>query len=332
MRWATYRPANQAKDDVRVGVVEGDALFGLESGVRLIDLLGDDGERLSRAGERARRDPADVSPLAQAILLPPIPQPPTVRDSSSFEDHHLSAVAFHKRSGINRVAADGSDSWYELPTFYFGNANGLIGHDAEIIAPHYSRELDFELEVCAVVGREGRNLDPVEAEKHIAGYTIFNDWSARDLQRDETARSPVGPAKGKDFGISLGPFLVTPDELEDRRKDHGFDLKMTSWVNGQPYSSGNWASVHWSFGELLSFASRNVRLAPGDVMAAGTVGTGCILELSGLHGSERYPWLKAGDEVVLEIERLGRLRNRVAIDTPIAPIRGRVGGGRVGAG
>jgi 2-keto-4-pentenoate hydratase/2-oxohepta-3-ene-1,7-dioic acid hydratase in catechol pathway len=126
---------------------------------------------------------------------------------------------------------------------------------------------------------------------------------------DELARAPMGPAKGKDAGMGLGPFLVTPDEIESARKNKGFDLKMTAWVNGRQYGVGNWANVDWSFGQLLSYASRNVWLRPGDVIAAGTVGKGCILELGAKHGHDTYPWLKPGDEVVVEIERLGRLRN-----------------------
>jgi 2-keto-4-pentenoate hydratase/2-oxohepta-3-ene-1,7-dioic acid hydratase in catechol pathway len=173
---------------------------------------------------------------------------------------------------------------------------------------------DYELEVAAVVGRGGSDLHPEEAEAHIAGYTILCDWSARDLQAREM-RQRLGPAKGKDSATSLGPWLVTPDELADRRRGNGFDLRMTATVNGRVYSDGNWSTVYWSFGQLLAYASRGTTLRPGDVFGSGTVGRGCILELSGLHGEEEYPWLRPGDEVTLAVERLGELHARIGPGT-----------------
>ena len=166
----------------------------------------------------------------------------------------------------------------------------------------------------------GSDLDPGSAERHIAGFAVMNDWSARDLQRREMKLS-LGPAKGKDFATSLGPFLVTPDELEPYRKGRAFDLAMTASVNGVEYSRASLADIYWSFGEMLAYASRGTTLVPGDVIGSGTCGTGCILELSLVHGEEAYPWLKPGDEVVLEVERLGRLPNRVTEGRPLEPLR-----------
>ncbi|MGH7856220.1 MAG: fumarylacetoacetate hydrolase family protein, partial [Candidatus Binatia bacterium] len=246
-------------------------------------------------------------------LRPPIPVPPSIRDFSSFLEHY--------RAGIVAIGKHFDESWYEKPVFYFGNPAAVVGDGEVVRAPGNSRRMDYELEVCAIVSHEGVDLDPEEAEKHIAGYSIFNDWSARDVQSDEMARAPIGPAKGKDFANGLGPCLVTPDEVEDVRKDKGFDLTMTASVNGREYSRGNWASVYWSLGEMLAYASRNARLVPGDVIAAGTVGTGCILELSLTHGEARFPWLKEGDEVTLEIDRLGRLRNRIIFGPEPKPLR-----------
>jgi 2-keto-4-pentenoate hydratase/2-oxohepta-3-ene-1,7-dioic acid hydratase in catechol pathway len=322
MRWATYRSKNPMDSIERVGLVEEDVIFGMKPGIRLVDLFGDDGSKLREAGEKVRRSPDEVRALKDAILLSPIPHPPTVRDFVSFEQHH--------RTGIQTIGQAWDDSYYELPSFYFTNANAMFGSDQAIRFAGNTKKQDFELEICAVIGREGIDLDPDEAESYIAGYCIFNDWSARDIQADEMARIPIGPAKGKDSAMSMGPYLVTPDELEDRRQGHGFDLAMKSWINGKPYTTdANWSSIYWSFGEMLSYASRNAWLAPGDVLAAGTVSTGCVLELGSLHGWDKYPWLKEGDEVVLEIERLGQLRNRVTFADPPKPIRNRISGGRV---
>lgn len=324
MRWATYIPKTGERTE-RVGLVVDDKLHALPSGTRLIDLLGDDGTRLRQAGEQARKSPAEVRALSDAEFLSPIPQPPTVRDFVSFEAHH--------RAGIVAVGQKWDDSYYEFPMFYFTNANALFGHGQQVRVPGNSGRMDYELEVCAIIGREGIDLDPSDAEKYIAGYTIFNDWSARDLQSDEMARAPIGPAKGKDFAISVGPYLVTPDELTDARSGNGFKLAMTATVNGREYSRGSWDSIYWSFGEMLAFASRHVRLKPGDILASGTVSTGCILELSSTEAGKQgaYPWLKEGDEVALSVERLGTLTNKVTLTEMPKPIRGRTTGERAKA-
>jgi 2-keto-4-pentenoate hydratase/2-oxohepta-3-ene-1,7-dioic acid hydratase in catechol pathway len=318
MKWATYRGQGEGGPIDRVGLLVDEQLFGLEPGSQLIDLLGD----LEAAGERARRAPFEVRPLSEVRLRPPIPRPPAIRDFSSFHAHH--------RAGIEAVGQKWDDAWFELPFFYFSNPNSLLGDQDVFFMPANSRQMDYELEMCAVIGREGIDIDPDDAERHIAGYTIFNDWSARDLQRDEMARAPVGPGKGKDTANSMGPFLVTPDELEDRRKDNGFALGMKAYVNGKLYSDGDWSTVYWSMAEHIAYASRNTRLVPGDVLCTGTVGTGCILELSLTRGgADAYPWLQGGDEVTLEVERIGRLTNRVSVGEPPRPIRDRINGSRV---
>lgn len=320
MRWATYRSKSAASAADRVGLVVGESVHGLPPGIRLLELLGDRGEKLAQAAERAERSPSEVLPLDQVRLRPPVDHPPAIRDFSSFLEHH--------RAGIQAIGQKFDEAWFEIPFFYFSNPNTLLGDSDEFKMPVNSGQMDYELEICAVIGRAGMDIDPDEAESYIAGYSIFNDWSARDLQRDEMARAPVGPAKGKDTANSIGPFLVTPDELEDRRKDQAFDLKMTATVNGRQYSAGNWSTIYWSMAEMIAYASRNTRLVPGDILCTGTVGTGCILELSTTHGSDKYPWLKPGDELVLEVERLGRLRNRIGVGEPPKPIRGRINGSR----
>jgi 2-keto-4-pentenoate hydratase/2-oxohepta-3-ene-1,7-dioic acid hydratase in catechol pathway len=310
MRWATFRTEPDGAD--RVGLVVEGSVHALPAGADLLSLLGDDGERLARAAERVVADPADVLELDRVRLRPPIPRPPTVRDFYAFEAHVRTARA-------SRGLAMDPD-WYQLPVFYFSNPRALVGDGEAVAIPPGSAELDFELEVAAVVGRAGADLDPDEAEARIAGYCVMNDWSARDLQRREM-RLSLGPVKGKDFATSLGPVLVTPDELAGRRSGRAFDLAMTARVNGREYSRASWADIHWSFGEMLAYASRGTELAVGDVAGSGTCGTGCILELSLVHGTEAYPWLQAGDEVELEVELLGSLRNRVVAGRPARPLR-----------
>ncbi len=310
MYWVTFRAASGGPE--RVGRVVGDQIYALPPGSALIDLLGDDGETLARAGERARANPADVFRLAAVQLLAPIPRPPTVRDFYAFEQHVRTARA---RRGLAM-----HPDWYELPVFYFTNPYAILGPEDDVAVPPGCRELDYELEVAAIVGRAGANLTPAEAETYVAGFTILNDWSARDVQQREMALN-LGPVKGKDFATSLGPFLVTPDELAPSRKERAYDLTMTARVNGREYSRASLADVYWSFGEMLAYASRGTHVEPGDVIGSGTCGTGCILELSFTHGAEAYPWLTPGDVVELVVDRLGTLRNRIVEGPPLRPLR-----------
>jgi 2-keto-4-pentenoate hydratase/2-oxohepta-3-ene-1,7-dioic acid hydratase in catechol pathway len=200
--------------------------------------------------------------------------------------------------------------WFEQPVFYFSNPAAILGPGDDVPISPGCEAFDYEVEVAAVVGRAGSDLTPAEAESHIAGYTIFCDWSARDVQQRESTVG-LGPAKGKDGATSIGPVLVTPDELEPHREGKGFRLRMRASVNGRDLGGGTWSDIHWSFGQMLAYASRGTRLLPGDAIGSGTVGTGCLLELSGLHGSERYPWLRPGDVVTIEVEQLGALTGRI---------------------
>jgi 2-keto-4-pentenoate hydratase/2-oxohepta-3-ene-1,7-dioic acid hydratase in catechol pathway len=207
-----------------------------------------------------------------------------------------------------------------LPVFYFSNPYAIGGPDDDVALPPGSAELDYELEVAAVVGMGGADLDPDAAERSIAGYCVMNDWSARDIQRREMKLS-MGPVKGKDFATSIGPVFVTPDELADTRRDKSYDLAMTATVNGVEYSRASLADIYWSFGEMLAYASRGTRIETGDVIGSGTCGTGCILELSLVHGVDTYPWLRPGDVVELSVERLGTLRNTVIAGEALRPLR-----------
>ena len=231
-------------------------------------------------GGGSAREHAEFS-LDEVDLLPPVLHPPAVRDFMAFEQHVANARA-QRGSKV-------PDEWYEIPVFYFSNPAAIYGPDAVIPYPVETHELDYELECAAVIGAEGK----------IAGFTVMNDWSARDVQRAEM-RVGLGPAKGKDFATSFGPVLVTTDEFD------GSAGVMIARVNGEERSRGELGAMYHGWDALLAQAARNTTLRPGDIIGSGTVGNGCILE----HGDGR--WLKGGDVVELEIEGIGVLRNTVA--------------------
>ncbi len=204
--------------------------------------------------------------------------------------------------------------WYEIPVFYFSNPACILGDGDAVFGPRESVALDYELELACVIGRECRDLPADDrALEAVAGFTIMNDWSARDLQAREM-KVGLGPSKGKDFATSLGPELVSLDELGDRYRAGRIELEMTGRVNGRVLSRGNSHDMYWTWPELLAHASADATLRPGDVLGSGTVGTGCILELT---PEAVGGWLRPGDLVELSIERLGVLRNRV-IEHPTA--------------
>jgi fumarylacetoacetate (FAA) hydrolase len=235
----------------------------------------------------------------ELVFGPPILRPPSLRDFYAFEQHV--ATMWHRRGG------EVPEAWYRLPIFYFSNVSEIRGPGDPVWAPRGSSELDYELEVAALVDTAVRDLPAGRGEEAIGGYLIFNDWSARDLQREETTVR-LGPAKGKDFASSIGPWLVTPDELADARSGNGYDLAMTASVNGQELSRGNWATAQFSFGQMIERASADVRLQPGDVLGSGTVGTGCLLEI---REETLGRYLEPGDAVTLTVERLGSLASPV---------------------
>lgn len=248
--------------------------------------------------EEAARQASEASFAQDEVrFLAPL-QPITLRDAYAFEQHV-------KTANQNR-GREIPEEWYQFPVFYFTNPNSIFGDGDEIPYPHYTNALDFELEVAVVIGKAGINIKPENAQSHIFGYTIFNDWSARDVQRAEM-KVGLGPAKGKDFASSLGPVIVTGEALVDHavRRPGVFDLTMTARVNGTELSRGTFKDIYWSFGEIIARASDNAELRPGDVIGSGTVGTGCLLELTKTQG----PWLNAGDVVELEIEKIGILKN-----------------------
>jgi fumarylacetoacetate (FAA) hydrolase len=238
----------------------------------------------------------------------PIPPVASIRDFYAFEQHVRTC---RRQRGLDMVPA-----WYEMPVFYFSNPAGVIGPEDPVWAPQGSQALDYELELACVVGREARDLPADDRSLDcLAGFTIMNDWSARDLQRIEMAVG-LGPSKGKDFATSLGSQLVSFDELSDRYQDGRLQLEMTASVNGRILSRGNAGTMYWTWPQILAHASRDATLRPGDVLGSGTVGTGCILELT---PEAVGGWLKPGDVVELSVERLGTLRNPVVAHPPVRP-------------
>jgi len=249
------------------------------------------------------KTPRTVKNLAEVSIRPPIPRPPVLRDFYSFEDHVKAARA---RRGLQIPS-----EWYDFPAFYYSNPGRVYGPGDDVPCPSYTNALDYELEIACILGKSGIDVPEAEAESFIAGYTIMNDWSARDIQEKEM-KIGLGPAKAKDFATSLGPWIVTPDELQDKKAGSGrFDLSMKARVNGIQLSNGNMKSMHWTFPQMIARASQSAEVHPGEVFGSGTVGTGSILEL----GTEVHRWLRPDDEVELEIERLGVLRNRIIQST-----------------
>ncbi|WP_347548182.1 fumarylacetoacetate hydrolase family protein [Pseudalkalibacillus hwajinpoensis] len=227
-------------------------------------------------------------------LLAPLPRPASIRDFYAFEEHVVTARG---KRGLGVVP-----EWYEIPVFYFSNHHAVKGPGDLIKRPDSCKKLDYELEIACVIGKEGRNIKANEAAEYIFGYMIMNDWSARDLQAKEM-KVGLGPAKGKDFATSFGPYLVTNEELPT--KEERLNLEMEAFVNGERCSSGNARDMYYSFGQIIEQASRDVTLYPGEVIGSGTVGSGCILEQTGRN------WLSPGDHVELSITQLGKLLNVV---------------------
>ncbi len=275
---------------------------GLVRQGRVFELPYRDMPEVIQAGAEAAEHSASSTPihLAQVTFHAPL-YPRTLRDAYAFEQHVKTANANRGR--------EVPENWYKFPVFYFTNPHAIFGPNETVPYPPYTQAMDYELEIAVVIGKAGEDISPEAAPEHIFGYTIFNDWSARDVQRDEM-KVGLGPAKGKDFASSFGPWLVTPDELAGQATGRPgvYDLLMTARVNGQERSRGNFKDIYWSFGEIISRASESVELLPGDVIGSGTVGTGCLLELTKAQG----PWLQPGDVVELEIEGLGTLRNQIA--------------------
>jgi 2-keto-4-pentenoate hydratase/2-oxohepta-3-ene-1,7-dioic acid hydratase in catechol pathway/glyoxylase-like metal-dependent hydrolase (beta-lactamase superfamily II) len=311
MKWVTYQgPQGQAGE--RAGVLSGDTIHPAAPGVTLLELIGRGADGLRLAGEEALR--ATGVPLADVRLRAPIPNPPSIRDSLCFLEHMRNCQA---AMGGGRELAD---TWYRIPAFYFACPATVLGpYDDAPIAPGSAWQ-DFELEIAAVIGATGADLSVEEAERAIVGYMIFNDWSARDLQQLE-GQLAIGQAKGKDSGVTLGPCLVTPDELASYRRDGKLDLQVTALVNDAVIGSGSTAQMDWTFPEVISYASRGVTLRPGDVFGSGTVPTCTLVEHLRLTALESFPgWLHDGDVVALQVQGLGETRQTVRASSAPHPL------------
>ncbi|MHB1708415.1 MAG: fumarylacetoacetate hydrolase family protein [Thermoplasmataceae archaeon] len=255
-------------------------------------------DQISRITDTAGKPAIDREPIGRfedMTKLVPVPEVTSIRDFYAFETHVKNA---RRKRGLDMIP-----EWYRYPVFYFSNVSNLYAAGSEVPIPSYTKEMDYELEIALVISKEGRNIPAERAWDHILGLTLANDWSARDMQREEM-KVGLGPSKGKDFATSIGPVLVTKDEiLERRNKDGKIDLDMKASVNGIIYSSGNLNSIYWDIEKLVEWASKESWIRAGDVIMTGTVGTGCILE------SQDHPWLKHGDRVILSSDMIGNLDN-----------------------
>ena len=299
-RWTLLDVLRGAPDEMGLdGVAEIAAAVLDQIGIGDVDELAQQSDQLlDDLGGLSIGGAAMLMPLSAIRLLAPLPQPTSLRDFYAFEQH-VSSVATNRGRKV-------PEAWYDLPAFYFGNHMAIYGPDSSIPMPR-TEELDYELEVACIIGRTGRDIAEEDAMDYVAGLTILNDWSARDIQQREMSIG-LGPAKGKDFATSLGPYLVTLDELESFALFDGrYDLSMIARVNGEERSRGTLRSIYYTFGQIIAHASRDCTLVPGDVIASGTVGTGCLLELTAGYG----PWLEPEDIVELEVTGLGMLRNRI---------------------
>ncbi|RNM12654.1 fumarylacetoacetate hydrolase family protein [Nocardioides pocheonensis] len=311
MRLATFAAAGLAAP--RVGVVVNDTVLAFPEGISMREVVAIGIDAAARLAEAARRREL-ARPLSSVRLLAPL-QPASVRDFVAFEEHV---------DGVRR-SVDGNagvpDAWYDAPAFYFTNPHTILGPDVDVPFPAACRARDFELEVAVVVGAPGTSLSVEAARDHVFGYTIMNDWSARDLQSREM-QVRLGPAKGKDFATTLGPWIVTADELEPQRDADGFlDLWCTAEVNGVVVGRDLLANAGWTFEAMIAYASRDSWVECGDVLGSGTVGNGgCLAELWGRNGSQDPPALQDGDLVTLTVEGIGSLSNRVATAAPAPTI------------
>ncbi|MCV7440945.1 fumarylacetoacetate hydrolase family protein [Mycobacterium paraense] len=313
MKWVTFH----GDDGERAGVLAGADIFAAPPELTLLELIGRGTDGLREAGEDALRSPSAVVRLDQVRLAAPIPRPPSIRDSLCFLDHMRNCQA---ALGAGRTLAD---TWYRIPAFYFACPATVLGpHDDAPMAPGSAWQ-DFELEIAAVIGTAGRDLTVEQAERAIIGYTIFNDWSARDLQQLE-GQLAIGQGKGKDSGVTLGPYLVTPDELAPHRRDGRLDLQVTAMVNDTVIGSGSTAQMDWTFGEVISYVSRGVTLTPGDVIGSGTVPTCTLVEHLNPAALESFPgWLRDGDVVILRVDGLGETRQTVRSSAAPHPLPAR---------
>jgi fumarylacetoacetate (FAA) hydrolase len=323
MKFQTFINQN---NQTRLGILVGDKLYDLNKSASLLNIelpsnilsFLESSEENTHLARRVQ-DEIESASFESEIpikILSPITNPPSVRDGYAFRQH---VEAARRNRGVDMIS-----EFDEYPIFYFTNHTAIFGEGDIIVEKDHLDKCDFELEWAAVIGKKGKNISSSDADSHIFGYTIMNDLSARTLQMEEMLLN-LGPAKGKDFATTLGPFLITKDELEKHKIvtpfGSNYNLKMQAFHNGELISNGNTVEMNWTFAEIIERASYGVTLYPGDVIGSGTVGTGCYLELNGTRArlakekekSYTPVWLKNGDLIELEIEMLGKLSNRIVL-------------------
>lgn len=307
MKWVTYRTSTGE----RAGLVVDDTIHGLDNETTVLDLLGDDGERMHDAAARATSAPIEIVDLGTADLAPPL-RPRQIRDYLCFLDHLRNILAAYN--------AEPDPTAYEVPGAYFSCISTLLGPNDDVCISPGSTRFDFELEVAAVIGKGGSDIAPEDAMSHIAGFMIFCDWTARDVQMREMALG-LGAYKGKDGANTLGPMFVTSDELEQHRSGGSYDLQMTAYVNDELVGGGSMAQMDWQWADVVTHASRGSVLLPGDILGSGTVPTGSLVELASTQGEAFRGFLQPGDVVRLEVDQLGEIRQRVLSSVPAHPMR-----------
>lgn len=289
----------------RVGVLDGDVIRLLAPGSTLRDVIEGGADALGDVERQARAGHEAVA--VEEARFGPLLAPPSVRDFLTYEQH------------LAELAGSVPEQWYDQPLFYFSNPAAIIAPYADVRMPPLVTQYDYELEVAAVVGRAGSDLTPDQGAAHIIGYTIMNDWSARDLQVHEF-RFPMGPSKSKDSAITLGPWLVTTDEFAEGPLALDTEVRL----NGVRTGGDTTANMSWSFGDLVAYASRGTVVRPGDVLGSGTCGTGCLAEIRRTRPDTAPDWLQVGDVVRIEVEQLGHIENRlVSGPEPVAIPAGR---------
>ena len=317
MKLVSYLKAGE----IQLGTIVNEALYNLQSvnenlPKNVIDFIQSDKALIDQTAMQVSKiadNSLSVEPVKDFTLLAPVPRPTSCRDGYAFRQHVASA---RRNRGVEMIK-----EFDQYPIFYFTNHNAVQGPGDIYCMPDHFQQLDFELEVAIVIGKEGRNIKAKDADAYIAGFTIMNDLSARKLQMEEMLLN-LGPAKGKDFSTVIGPWLVTPDELsaylvsaKEGHVGNNYNLSMKCWVNDILVSEGNVKDMDWTFAEIIERCSYGVTIFPGDVIGSGTVGTGCFLELNGtgkLHDPNYQPqWLQANDTVKMTIDGLGTLVNTI---------------------
>ena len=307
MKLITYKK----NDIISIGAIENNLVFdlhNLDNSIpdNMIDFISNLDININKANNAI--DGSEGIDISDVTILSPILNPPSVKDGYAFRQHVATA---RRNRGLEMIP-----EFDEIPIFYFTNHHAVYGEgDFEVLNDHLDK-LDFELECAAVIGKKGRNISASDADNYIAGFMIMNDLSARGMQMKEMKLN-LGPAKGKDFGSTFGPYLVTKDELEKFKisspEGDRYNLKMKAFVNDIQVSEDTLSNMNWTFAQIIERVSYGADIFPGDIIGSGTCGTGCFLELNGSKITDNQ-WLKPGDKVSLDIEQLGTLTNTIVLN------------------